>query len=286
MTIMKSTLILLAGLTIFLCSSTISKAQETDNATTRSKGPLFYKEYYTKIHMEQKTVDIELLKVISKSGNVLLLPGDDDKIIVEADIVITSMSKKWQKRFMDKYMNLEFSKDKGRMVFHANFSGNRSNGTSRTGYVLRHLGTPGSKINFTMYVPQSVYVYLYDGSGDLEVKNLANSIEINDGSGSILVESVTGNVKVYDNAGDIKIENLMSVGEIVIHDESGNIYGNDIYGNMDIHDGSGSIYLEDVNGMVDIHDGSGNIDAQLTDGLVNVRSDGSGSKHISYSNNH
>ncbi len=278
---MRTKYCLIIGFVILLISPSI-RAQEEACSTTREKIALLYREYHTKIEIEQPAGDFTNLKVFSKSGDVNILPSNNDNIIVEADVVITSMSEKYQQRFMKRFMTLGFEKENDKLVFRSNFANQKTEGLYGIGYIIRHIGTPGSKINFTMYVPHNLYVSVIDGSGDLNIKNLSNGIKIADGSGSIHVESISGHVEIYDNAGDIKIENIMNVGELIIRDESGDIYGNTIYGSVDIHDGSGSINLQNVNGLVDIHDGSGDINANVTDGRVNVHSDGSGSKNISY----
>lgn len=258
------------------------QAQIDIGATTKEKGRIFYKEYHTKIKIVHAVEDYNKLKVISKSGDLLLLPGNDDKITVEADVVITSMSERWQKHFINKFMNLGFEDGNDKLVFRGDFSEQKAYGFHRISYLVRHIGTPGLKINVKMFVPHHLYVSIIDGSGDLKVKNLSNGIKIVDGAGNIHIESISGRIVVNDDSGNIKIKNIMSNGELTVRDESGDIHAENVHGSFNIHDGSGSIYLEDVEGLVDIIDGSGDIRAKVRDGRVNVKSDGSGSKHITY----
>lgn len=267
---------------ILLAISLSINAQTEAGATTREKRSFLYKEYHTKITMDHTIEDWSRLKVISKSGDLFILQGNSDKINVEAEVVITSMSEKWQERFIKNYMNLGFEERNDKLVFRGDFSEQEINGSHRISYLIRHIGTPGLKINLKIYVPHNIYVSVIDGSGDLKVKNLTNGIKIIDGAGLIDIESVCGRIEVNDDSGNITIKNIMSSGELIVRDESGDIHAENVRGNINIHDGSGSIYLKDIEGLVEIVDGSGDISAKVRDGRVNVKSDGSGSKHITY----
>ncbi len=278
---MKTIHCLTSGIIIFTISLSMH-AQVDSGITTRGKNRILYKEYYTKIKMDHAIDNFNKFKVISKSGDLYLLPADGDKINVEAEVVITSLSEKWQERFINKYMKLGFEKTNDELIFNGDFSEQKINGFHRISYLIRHIGTPGLKINLKISVPHNLYVSVIDGSGDLTVKNLANGIKIIDGAGFIHIESISGRIEVNDDSGNITIKNIKSSGELIIRDESGEIYAENVHGNINIHDGSGSIYLKDVEGLVEIVDGSGDIRAKVRDGKVNVKSDGSGSKYITY----
>lgn len=275
------TIFLFASIFLIAAVSNPIAAQEDAHQTKKDKHGFLYKEYHNNYKMNYPADDLTKLKVISKAGDVTILPGDNKNIVVEADVVMTSMSEKWQDRIIRKYLNLGFEQKEDVLKFRGDFNHTVKN-YQLPGYLIKHLGTPGSKINFTVYVPDNLFISIHDGSGDLTVKNLSNGVYISDGSGSILVDSISGRIEVHDASGDIRIRNIMSIGELTIRDDSGDIFAENIYGNIDINDASGSIYMDEVQGLVDIRDGSGDIIAKVKDGRVNVNADGSGSKHISY----
>ncbi len=116
-----------------------------------------------------------------------------------------------------------------------------------------------ARLDLTIELPSSVAVDIDDGSGSIEVRNVA-SLEIDDGSGSIEVEDVAGDVEIEDGSGEIEIAG--------------------VGGQVRIEDGSGEIELRRVGSVLIDEDGSGEIDIEEVEGAVMVRSDGSGSINV------
>ena len=142
---------------------------------------------------------------------------------------------------------------------------------------------PHTKFDVAVEIPDSLQVEIVDGSGSIEVSNVAG-VRLTDGSGDIDVSGVTGDIVVVgDGSGDITIKNVGQDVDIV-DDGSGSITAADITGSVRVgKDGSGDITIENVGQDVDIgDDGSGSIDARDIDGDFTVENDGSGS--ITHSN--
>ncbi|HEY0593691.1 MAG TPA: hypothetical protein VGF40_18110 [Thermoanaerobaculia bacterium] len=130
------------------------------------------------------------------------------------------------------------------------------------------------RLDFTVELPQALPVRIDDGSGSIEVRNVA-AADIDDGSGEIEVRGVAGTVTVDDGSGDISI---VDAGGVAVEDGSGSIDIRSIRGAVVIEeDGSGAIEIADVTGNVTIEDdGSGSIAVRNVSGDFTLRDDGSG----------
>ena len=114
---------------------------------------------------------------------------------------------------------------------------------------------------------------LEDGSGDIEIDDVAGDVSVKDGSGSIDIEGVQGNVRLEDGSGGIDLRDVTGDVEVV-DDGSGGIEANAVKGSVRVrHDGSGDISVHDVGGdfVVD-EDGSGGIDYEGVEGQVKIPS--------------
>ena len=117
-------------------------------------------------------------------------------------------------------------------------------------------GRSTARLDLSIRVPSSVAVEIDDGSGEIEVSDVA-ALVIDDGSGEIVVDNVAGDLEIDDGSGEIEASG--------------------IGGEVRIEDGSGEIELRRVGSVVIEEDGSGEIDIEGVDRSVLVRSDGSGS---------
>ena len=120
-------------------------------------------------------------------------------------------------------------------------------------------------------------LYLEDGSGDVNVGDVAGDVEIVDDSGDIVVTDVVGCVDVDDGLGDLSIVTVS--GDVSVNDTNGDLVVREVAGRVDIVDGSGDISVTEVGGDVDIEDVGGDIQVQDVAGTVFV-TDGSGDIHV------
>lgn len=136
-------------------------------------------------------------------------------------------------------------------------------------------GTRQRRLDFTVELPPALPVEIHDGSGSIEVRNVA-AVDIEDGSGEIDVQGVRGAVKIDDGSGEITIRD--AGGPVRITDGSGGIEIRSIRGEVVIEeDGSGGIDVAEITGNVLVEDdGSGSIAVRNISGNFTVRNDGSG----------
>jgi hypothetical protein len=136
-------------------------------------------------------------------------------------------------------------------------------------------GSSYATLPFVVELPSNLPIDVEDGSGPLTVRGVF-SASIRDGSGSIEVSQVAGDVRVRDGSGSMLLERIG--GTIRIRDGSGSIDVKGVGGDVIVEaDGSGSIDIRDVTGNVLIEDdGSGAIEVRNVGGDFTVLNDGSG----------
>jgi hypothetical protein len=141
-------------------------------------------------------------------------------------------------------------------------------------------GSSYAYVDLEIRLPANLAVSIDDGSGDAFVGGLA-SVEIDDGSGKLEVRDVAGSLSVSDGSGDLEVAEVG--GEVRISDGSGDMTVRGAGGVIVESDGSGSIRIERTRGSVTVeNDGSGNIVVDGVEGDFVVDNDGSGS--IRYDN--
>lgn len=134
------------------------------------------------------------------------------------------------------------------------------------------------QINLTITMPNSMMLNVDDGSGDLEISKINNSVKLDDGSGDAMVEYITGDLWIDDGSGELSVRQV--VGKVSIDDGSGELVIANIDGDVNVEDGSGDLSILDVSGTVTIDDGSGSINLNGAGGLKIIES-GSGGLQIS-----
>lgn len=142
---------------------------------------------------------------------------------------------------------------------------------------VRGWGNHYVRMDLVIHMPAGLPADIRDSSGSTRVSGIAG-VRIDDGSGSIEIEEVAGPVEVHDRSGDIRIR---EVGSVELEDGSGGIRMTGVRGSVHIlDDGSGEIVVLDVTGDVLIDDdGSGSIRVEQVGGDFVVGDDGSGSIH-------
>ncbi len=136
-------------------------------------------------------------------------------------------------------------------------------------------------LDLVLEVPESLVVKADDDSGDTLITGVA-AVDLTDGSGSIEIEDVAGDVTIQDDSGDIRIRNVG--GKVVLRDDSGNITVDGVAKDVIVEsDDSGDIDVSDVGGNFPVmRDGSGSIRATDVKGDFTVERDGSGDINYSH----
>lgn len=120
-------------------------------------------------------------------------------------------------------------------------------------------------IDLVVKVPDSLMINIDDGSGDLNVRNINNSVFVEDGSGAASVENIKGDVSIEDGSGELVVKDIN--GNVTVDDGSGELSIAKVIGDVMVEDGSGSLNIYDISGKVTLDDGSGSIDVNKAGGL-------------------
>jgi hypothetical protein len=162
-----------------------------------------------------------------------------DKISVKATVVVPDTDEDDALKVIEKKMTLTLDKKGSEARLNAWFDGNDAH------------------IVLEVSVPQGLSVNIDDGSGSIDVTDVAGDVTIDDGSGSIDVDNVA-NLKIDDGSGSIDVDNVS--GDVSIVDGSGSISVDHVMGSVTIDDGSGSIKVSDVEkDVIIVDDGSGSL---------------------------
>jgi DUF4097 and DUF4098 domain-containing protein YvlB len=126
------------------------------------------------------------------------------------------------------------------------------------------------RLDLRISLPDRLAVEVDDSSGDADIRGVS-SLLMRDGSGDIEIYDVAGEVAVEDGSGDLWVSRSGSL--LVLDDGSGDIEIESIRGDVVVRDdGSGDIDVVDVGGDLRIGDsGSGDVDYERVAGSVDVR---------------
>jgi DUF4097 and DUF4098 domain-containing protein YvlB len=132
-----------------------------------------------------------------------------------------------------------------------------------------------ARLDLTVTVPRILPLDVDDGSGSADIAHVGN-LSVHDGSGELSVSDVTGDLAITDGSGSIEVSGV--TGDVRLRDGSGSIGVRNVGGSVTVEeDGSGSIEVETVTGSVTVErDGSGSIDVAGVKGDFTVTRDGSG----------
>jgi hypothetical protein len=130
-------------------------------------------------------------------------------------------------------------------------------------------------LDLTIEVPTDLPLEVSDGSGDLEIRNVA-ALDLTDGSGEAIVEHVGGHLRVRDGSGGLHIADVR--GDVEATDGSGELEIRDVHGGVEIGSkGSGELRITNIEQSVHVRSkGSGSIDVQHVGGDFIVDRKGSG----------
>jgi len=177
-----------------------------------------------------------------------------DKISVKATIVVPGADEDKALKVIEKNMTLTLDQQGSEAQLNAWFDGG-----------FMGFGSD-AHIALEISVPQGLSVNIDDGSGSLDVIDVAGDVTIDDGSGSIDVKNVA-NLKIDDGSGSIDVDDAS--GDVSIVDGSGSISVNHVKGSVTVDDGSGSVKISDVgNDVIIIDDGSGSLTIKNVRGKV------------------
>lgn len=205
-----------------------------------------WSEYEEVRDLDLDASGISEFSIIAGAGSMSVTGVDGlGQITVKATIVVPDEDEDDALRIIEKNMTLSLEKKGSQARLKAEFKEGLINWGS-SGY-----------IKLEVRVPQGMSVDIDDGSGSIDVIDVAGDVTIDDGSGSIEVRNVA-NLKIDDGSGSIDV--VTASGDVFIEDGSGSISVKHVAGSVTVDDGSGGISVSDVeNDLIIVDDGSGSL---------------------------
>ena len=195
---------------------------------------------YTEIrNLELDADEIEELSIDAGAGSMDITGiAGAKKITVKAIIEVPDVDDDKALRIIEREMKLSLDRSGSDALLNASFERR-----------FMGFGSHSARINIEISVPQGIAVIIDDGSGSIDVKNVAH-VKIDDGSGSIDVERASGDVSIIDGSGSITVRDVQ--GSVTIDDGSGGIEVSDVEKDLIIiDDGSGGFTFSDIRGTVE-----------------------------------
>ena len=205
-----------------------------------------WSEYEEVRDLDLDASGISELSIIAGAGSMTVIGVDGlGQITVKATIVVSDGDEDDALRIIEENMTLSLEKKGSKARLKAEF---------KQGFV--NWGSSGY-IKLEVKVPQGMSVDIDDGSGSIDVIDVAGDVTIDDGSGSIEVRNVA-NLRIDDGSGSIDV--VTASGDVFIEDGSGSINVKHVAGSVTVDDGSGGINVSDVeNDLIIVDDGSGSL---------------------------
>ena len=212
-------------------------------------------------NMQLPAAGIDQLTINCGSGS-LTVSGREDAadISVRAEIVVERTGREEAREMLEDRLILSLERRGARAVLISEFD------NDGWGFWRNLSGRREVRVNLTIVLPAGFDVDIDDGSGDIEISNVGDTV-IDDGSGNITIRNAgelyiddgSGNIDVYDVAGDATIDDgsgdmiLSGVnGHVVIDDGSGNIEVSEVEDGVKVDGGSGNTVLKDITGHIDV----------------------------------
>lgn len=206
-----------------------------------------WKDYTEVRELELDADGIATLDIDAGAGSIDIQGVEGlDRIVVTATIVIADSDEDDARKTIEKKMKLSLEPRADSALLVADFSDGILGGWT------------DAKIDLEIEMPRGLALNIDDGSGSIDIKDIAAEVVIDDGSGSIDVSNVAG-IVIDDGSGSIDVNG--AAGDVSITDGSGSISVRSVVGSVTIDDGSGSIKVNDVEkDLVIVDDGSGGQD--------------------------
>ncbi|MBT8068138.1 MAG: DUF4097 domain-containing protein [Gammaproteobacteria bacterium] len=203
-----------------------------------------WNDYTTVRELKLDAEAIEVFEIDAGAGSMEVRGVSGlDRIAVVATVIVPQSNEDEAMKYIDKKMRLSLDS-----------AGNRARLISDFDDGMFGKGS-NARIDLEISLPAGIAIEIDDGSGSIDLVDIAADVSIDDGSGSIDAKGVA-NISIDDGSGSIDVS--AATGDVSIVDGSGSINVRSVAGSVTIDDGSGSIKVKDVEqDLIVVEDGSG-----------------------------
>lgn len=222
--------------------------------------PVFAKEFgfdYQKVVSTGPEAEVTLNYV---SGNLTVVGGDYDKVIIEAHKRVSAASMDEAQESAD-HIEIKVDQRGERVDIVTNYLRVRNRSQS---FWKKVLGAGGEdsfgEVDWIIQVPQHCKMTVVNINGKIEISHLIGGVEIRSSSSEVALTSIEGAVRVENTSGSVTGELLF--GPIDIRQAGGRIDLKFLEGDVRIKSSTADISISQDNGSLDLTTASGNVDIQ------------------------
>jgi DUF4097 and DUF4098 domain-containing protein YvlB len=181
--------------------------------------------------------DIKNIEIISSEGDITIIPGNSDKILVDLEKTGWGGT---QAKALEKAQSLELtSKAVNNTLYLTN------NPPTTINFITYQGGS--DKIDMTIQIPPNISLKTVLKDGDISIKDLENPIDLEGKFGDISLTNITGEIKALNQDGDIIVTDSQAFEkDVTIQTEFGDI---EVIGMQ-----SGTTYISTRDGDIKITD--------------------------------
>lgn len=221
--------------------------------------------YEKKETIEIPPEDAELLQVVGSRSDIKLTCDRDAKdISVEILKVVKAEDEETAEKIAGE-MYLDIIRDDGVLTLETKYP----EVYKKKSIFKVILGKgPNLRMDLFITVPPELFLSIMTASGDVEVFDILEDIELSTASGDIEASDIKGELKITVASGDVETDNT---GSVVISSASGDVTAEAINGDATISVTSGDIDLKAVGGAVEIRTVSADIYGEGIEGGASVK---------------
>jgi DUF4097 and DUF4098 domain-containing protein YvlB len=215
-------------------------------------GFMFGEEHDNDIAIEQAAAANGTVNVQDPRGGVSVTPSSDGQIHLRAHEVVHTSS--------DEQAHKEFDEIRPRLT---------ASGSSTT---INVPGRSAAGVDLTLEVPESSFVVINAGHGDVSVEGLKNNAEVTAGHGDVKFDNMGGDVHARMSEGDFSAHAIG--GQVFVNGHADDVTLSEVKGQA-VLDGEffGDTHLEQMGGPVHFHSTRTQIDVPKLGGDLTLDSD-------------
>jgi len=198
------------------------------------------------------------LEMDNSYGSIEIQGTDGNDIIIEAEIRIKHNDEKYANTVSEKIIKTENTGDVIRII------------SDNSLYKQERDKIGNITIDYYIKVPNGMELELENRYGNVDARNINNSIKIGNDHGNVLVRLIDGDLKLVNSYGQVEVIEIS--GKSVVENKHGNVFAKELGNNLDITNAYGDIEVEDIKGDVKIKNSHNQIDVQRVDKNLSIDS--------------
>jgi DUF4097 and DUF4098 domain-containing protein YvlB len=223
------------------------------------------------------------LNLSNSSGKVTIESHSQDRAVIHATKVVKVKDEKEANEIAEK-IKIDIKKDGQAIIVETEYPEIKPKGFWRDfwGFNWGHTAW----VDYQISVPNKTKMDIHSTSGDVEIRDIQEEVNIWVTSGDIMLENIIGGMSIKSTSGDMELYNTQGKtilegtssdikirrarGNITLSTTSGDVYGEKLEGNLSVSQSSGDLELTGVNGDITANSSSGDKYIEQEQGNLNL----------------